>query len=78
MTDDTTTTKNLNESVDKIRLKTALKRGTGTRDEDKLKVDVRGDDPHDTAARLEKTLAALEEFGVADALRNTQPGDADE
>jgi hypothetical protein len=70
-------THHINESADKITLKTKLKRGSGTRDEDKLDVKVKGDDPDAAAARLAETLDALDREGVADTLRATQPeGDA--
>ena len=76
MTDDdngtTVTNRNLNESADKIRLETQVKRGEGTRDEDRMKVKVRGDDPDATAARLRETLDALAAEGVATELRNTR------
>ena len=55
----TVTNRNLNESADKIRLETQVNRGEGTRDEDRMKVKVRGDDPDATAARLRETLDAL-------------------
>ena len=81
MTDDdngtTVTNRNLNESADKIRLETQVKRGEGTRDEDRMKVKVRGDDPDATAARLRETLDALAAEGVATELRNTR-AEADE
>lgn len=63
------------ESADKIVLKTKLKRGTGTRDEDKIDVKVKGDDPAETAEKLAETLSALKECGVAETLRETQPED---
>lgn len=65
----------VSESADKIVLKAEAKRGTGTRDEDKVKLKIKGNDPEDTAAKLADTLAALESEGVADTLRATQPGD---
>ena len=77
----TETKRNLNESVDKIRLETQVKRGEGTRDEDRMKVKVRGDDPDATAARLRDTLDALADEGVATELRATRAdaeGDDDE
>jgi hypothetical protein len=82
MTDDTDadaieTHRNLNESADKIRLETQVKRGEGTRDEDRMKVKVRGDDPDATAERLRATLDALAEEGVATELRATR-ADADD
>jgi hypothetical protein len=76
------TNHNLNESADKIRLETQVKRGEGTRDEDRMKVKVRGDDPDATAARLRDTLDALADEGVATELRATRAdepeGDDDE
>jgi len=68
---------NISESADKIRLETQVKRGDGTRDEDRTKVKVKGDDPDETAARLAATLDALESHGVAETLRGTQPGAED-
>ena len=82
MTDDdngtTVTNRNLNESADKIRLETQVKRGEGTRDEDRMKVKVRGDDPDATAARLRETLDALAAEGVATELRNTRAEETNE
>ena len=69
---------NISESADKIRLETQVKRGEGTRDEDRLKVKVKGSDPEDTAARLAETLAELDQQGVADTLRDTQAGASDD
>jgi len=68
----------VNESADKIVLKTQVKRGDGTRDQDRLDVKVKGDSPEATAEKLAETLAALETEGVADTLRDTQPGADDE
>jgi len=74
----TDTQHTVTESADKIHLKTAVKRGTGTRDEDKLKVRVKSDDPDDAAAQLAATLAALEDHGVAGTLRETQADGGDD
>jgi hypothetical protein len=63
----------VNESADKITLKTNVKRGSGTRDQDKLTVKVKDDDPEAAAAKLAATLTALEDHGVTATLRNTQP-----
>ena len=73
MTDNTETRHTVSESADKIVLKADVKRGTGTRDQDKINVKVKGDDPEGTAERLAQTLAALEAEGVAETLRGTQP-----
>jgi hypothetical protein len=68
----------VSESADKIILKADVKRGNGTRDQDKINVKVKGNDPEAAAAKLADTLAALESEGVANTLRETQPGDSDE
>jgi hypothetical protein len=65
------TTHHINESADKIVLKTKVVRGSGTRDQDKLDVKVKGDDPAETVARLNAVLADLDE--TADTLRAMQP-----
>jgi len=72
---ETETRHTISESADKIRLDTKVKRGSGTRDQDEVKVSIKGNDPDETAERLAATLAALEEHGVANTLRETQPGD---
>ena len=70
---DTETRHTVSESADKIVLKADVKRGTGTRDQDKINVKIKGNDPEETAARMAQTLEYLEVEGVADALRSTQP-----
>jgi hypothetical protein len=71
--EDTETRHTVSESADKIVLKADVKRGTGTRDQDKINVKVKGDDPEGTAERLAQTLECLEAEGVAETLRGTQP-----
>lgn len=66
MTDET---KNLNESLDKIRLKTQLKRGTGTRDQDTHDIKARGESPEEAAENLSEALAELEERNVFERAR---------
>jgi hypothetical protein len=73
MTDNTETRHTVSESADKIVLKADVKRGTATRDQDKINVKVKGDDPEETAERLAQTLAHLDEKEVAETLRETQP-----
>lgn len=70
-----TTQHTVSESADKIVLKADVKRGNGTRDQDKINVKVKGNNPEDTAAKLSDTLDALAAEGVVDTLRETQPGD---
>jgi len=78
MSDNTETKHTVSESADKITLDAKAKRGSGTRDEDKVWVKVKGDNPEATAKKLADTLDALEKYGVADTLRETQPGESDE
>jgi len=73
MTDADETRHQISESADKIVLKTSVKRGSGTRDQDKIDVKIKGDDPNGTARRLAATLGALEAEEVAQTLRETQP-----
>jgi len=65
----------VNESADKIVLKTAIKRGTGTRDEDKIKVKVKGNDPEEAAEKLHDTVVAIGNQNTVNALRGTQPSE---
>jgi hypothetical protein len=70
--------KNISESADKIRVETKVKRGSATRDQDELKVKVKGNDPDDVVEKLNATIKNLHE--TADEVRGLQPGsgDADE
>ena len=56
--------KNLNESVDKIRLTTSLTRGESTRNQEKHKLKARGETPEEAAENLSDALAELEERDV--------------
>ena len=78
MQENTETRHTVSESADKITLTTNVKRGTGTRDEDKIRVKVKGDGADATAEKLADTLAALDNHGVAETLRETQAGESDE
>ena len=77
MSDNTVAKHTVSESADKITLKADVKRGSDTRDQDKINVKVKGDNPEATAQKLAETLAALEAEGVADTLRETQPGESE-
>jgi hypothetical protein len=66
----------VNESADKIRVKTSVKRGSGTRDQDIIDVKIKGDDPAEVVEKLNETVAQLQE--TADTLREMQPGENDE
>jgi len=62
----------VSESADKIVLKAEVKRGTGTRDQDKVSVKVKGNDPEQTAQKLQATVAAIQSEGTVNDLRATQ------
>jgi hypothetical protein len=70
-------THHINESADKIVLKTKIKRGTGTRDEDRIEVKVKGDDPQSVAAKLHNTVLAINGENTVNELRDTQPSDSE-
>lgn len=65
------TTKRISESADKIVLTTRVKRGTDTRDQDEIKVKIKGDDPQKTVTKLNQTVNRLS--GTAKNLRRMQP-----
>jgi len=67
---------NVNESADKITVKTNVKRGSGTRDQDKLTVKVKGDDPTEVVEKVNETISRL--HNTAEDMRAMQPGDSDE
>lgn len=71
----TDTTHHINESADKIVIKTKLTRGDGTRDQDKFDVKVKGDDPEAVAERTAATLEHLRD--TIDDVRAIQPGGGD-
>jgi len=62
---------NVNESADKIRVETKVKRGSGTRDQDEIKVKVKGDDAQEVVEQLNATVGLLQETG--ETLRAMQP-----
>jgi hypothetical protein len=66
----------ISESADKLTLTTKVKRGSGTRDEDRIKVKVKGDDPDEVVTKLEQTVANLQE--TTDDLRDLRAGEGDE
>jgi len=71
MTEETET--RVNKTGDTVRLETKIKRGTGTRDQDTIKVKVYGDNPDDAAQMLHDTVVAVGTNGTIKALRGTQP-----
>jgi hypothetical protein len=72
---DETPTHHVNESADKITLTTKLKRGNGTRDEDRVKVKVKGGNPEATATKLHDTILAIKSENTVQELRNTRAED---
>lgn len=72
----TDTTHHVNESADKIVVKTKVTRGSGTRDQDKLDVKVKGDDPDAVVAKLDAVLANLQ--ATAADVRALQPGEGED
>lgn len=66
----------VNESADKIQVETKVKRGSGTRDQDTIKVKVKGDDADDVVDKLNRTVENLRE--TADTARSIQPEGSDE
>jgi len=78
-TDDATdrrTEHRISESADKLTLTTKVKRGESTRDEDRIKVKVKGDDPDEVVAKLEQTVANLKR--TTNYLRDLRAGDSDD
>ena len=65
-------THTVNESADKIRVETKVKRGEGTRDQDEIKVKVKGDDAEEVVEKLNNTVDLLQE--TSDTLRAMPPG----
>lgn len=61
----------INESADKVRVETKVKRGSGTRDQDTIKVVIKSDDPVEAVAKLDATLGKLRE--TATTVREIQP-----
>lgn len=66
-------THHLNESADKITVKLNVKRGSGTRDQDKGTIKCKGDSPEAVAKEIEGTLDELEDRNIFERLRGTQP-----
>lgn len=60
-------------SSDDIKLTTKVKRGTGTRDQDTVKVKVTGDEPASTVGKLDEVLSEIDQRGLADDLRDVNP-----
>jgi len=68
-----TTQHTVSESADKITVTTKVKRGEGTRDEDRIKVKVKGNQADEVVAKLNAVVDNLHD--TQDTLRAMQPGD---
>lgn len=58
------------------KLSTKVKRGTGTRDQDVVKVTTRHPDPQEAAHQHQQAIASVR--AAAEAARSIQPGGEDE
>jgi len=80
MSDETTdVVRRINESGNTIKTTTKFKRGSGTRDQDEIKIKVEGNDPEEVVDKLNATIVELQE--TASTVRNIQPvveGDEDD
>jgi hypothetical protein len=56
-----------------VKLRAKLTRGNGTRDQDTLLIEGRGEDAEEAAADFEEALTETEERGWAQRLRDLQP-----
>jgi len=65
-------THNVNESNEKVRVTTTVKRGTGTRDQDTHKLKVRAENPQEAAEQMHVLLRELENADVYDRVREIQ------
>jgi hypothetical protein len=62
----------VNESNEKVRVTTTVKRGTGTRDQDTHKLKVRAETPAKAAEQMHVLLRELENADVYDRVREIQ------
>jgi len=62
----------VNESNEKVRVTTTVKRGSGTRDQDTHKLKVRAENPQEAAEQMHVLLRELENADVYDRVREIQ------
>lgn len=74
----TDTTHHVNESADKVVLTTKVKRGTGTRDQDEVRVKVKADDPAEAVEKLNKVLQKMHGLSTFEQVRSSRAGGDDE
>ena len=67
------TDKTIRESADKYRAETTVTRGNGTRDQEKIKLKSRGDDPAETVDGLFEMIAQVQDTELDETLRQMQP-----
>lgn len=65
-----------NEKAPYTKLTTKIKRGSGTRDQDTVKVVTRHPDPKEAAVQHQQAIQAVR--SAAETARTIQPGDSDE
>jgi len=61
-----------------VKIRGKVKRGTGTRDQDELLIEGRGENAEEAAVDFEAALRHAEEAEWADRLRALQPGEGEE
>jgi protein-arginine kinase activator protein McsA len=61
-----------------VKVRGKVKRGTGTRDQDELLIEGRGENAEEAALDFEEALTAAEEAEWVDRLRALQPGEAED
>jgi len=62
----------VNESADKVTLTTKVKRGTGTRDQDTVKVKVKANDPADAVEKLNTVLQEMNTLSTFEQVRSSR------
>jgi len=65
----------VSESADKIVVKTKVKRGSGTRDQDTINIKVKGDKATEVVEKLNNTVELIQH--TATDLREMQPGESE-
>lgn len=61
-----------------VKIRAKVKRGTGTRDQDTLVIEGRGEDNIEAAAEFNAALDVAEQNDWAERLRELQSGESDE
>lgn len=61
-----------------VKIRAKAKRGTGTRDQDEIVIEGRGEDADEAAYDFEKALDYAEREGWSERLRSLQPSEGDD